>query len=121
MNNVILGLVIAITSTTYSYNPIDFYEEDGFLKQTGKFHGNAIVQMGEENFCYDPHNVNAELIIGDINNDNEINIADIVTLNQFVYNGYELTQYGNADINNDCIVNIDDISNLEDLILNENN
>ena len=121
MISFIAGLMIAITSVSYSYNPVDFYEEDGYLKPTGKFHGNAIVQMGEEYSCYGVHNINADLYFGDVNNDSEINIADVVTLNQFIFNGVELEQYGNADINEDEIVNIDDILGLEELIINENN
>ena len=39
MISFIAGLMIAITSVSYSYNPVDFYEEDGYLKPTGKFHG----------------------------------------------------------------------------------
>lgn len=121
MISFIAGLMIAITSVTYSYNSVDFYEEDGFLKPTGKFHGNAIIQMGEEYSCYGVHNINADLYFGDVNNDSEVNIADVVSLHQFIFNGTELEQYGNADINEDEIVNIDDITELEDYILYENN
>lgn len=116
--NLLMVITIAITATNYSYNPKDFYEDNGQLVQTGKFNGNAIVQMGEEYSCYDVHNVNSDVVQGDVNLDGTINIADIVLLSRFVDNGYILEQWGNGDFNGDGNINRQDIDDLESYILN---
>lgn len=119
MLKILTALAIAITATSYSYNPKDFYEEDGYLQPTGKYHGNAIVQMGDEYICYDAHNVNADIVIGDVNCDNEISVADLVLLTRFTTEGVELPQWGNADINSDEVVNVEDCETLRSILIEE--
>ena len=58
-----------------------------------------------------------EVITGDVNADNEINIADINTIIDLILGGNENTNRL-ADVNNDGEVNIADINALIDLILN---
>lgn len=118
MINILMSITIAITATNYSYNQRDFYEEDNYLKQTGRFQGNAIVQMGDEYSCYDAHNINSEIVQGDVNCDSTINIADVVLLNRFVKSGYILNQWSNADFNGDGNVDKTDTEELESYILN---
>ena len=109
---------IIITSNIYSYNPIDFYEDDGYLYQTGKFHGNSVVQMGDEFTCYGAHNINAELLTGDCNCDNNITIADMVVLNKFCVFGTSISHWGNADMNYDGNVDKYDCESLQIALTN---
>lgn len=110
---------IIITSNIYSYNPMDFYEDDGYLYQTGKFHGNSVVQMGDEFTCYGAHNINAELLTGDCNCDNNITIADVVVLNKFCVFGTSISRWGNADINCDGNVDKYDCESLQSALISK--
>ena len=62
--------------------------------------------------------IDYDMAIGDINNDGNINIIDIVTLVDYILNpiGSEIEQEG--DINNDGIINIVDVVQLVNYILN---
>tara|TARA_Y100000590_G_C15351752_1_gene875446 strand:- start:473 stop:796 length:324 start_codon:yes stop_codon:yes gene_type:complete len=53
---------------------------------------------------------------GDINADGTINVADVVTLVNMIFDDYEVNI--NNDLNNDGLINIFDIIILIDLILN---
>lgn len=110
---------IIITSNIYSYNPMDFYENDGYLYQTGRFHGNSVVQMGDEFTCYGAHNINAELLVGDCNCDNNTTIADVVVLNKFCVFGTSISRWGNADINYDGNVDKYDCESLQSALINK--
>lgn len=110
---------IVITSNIYSYNSMDFYENDGCLYQTGRFHGNSVMQMGDEFTCYGAHNINAELLAGDCNCDNNISIADMVVLNKFCVFGTSISRWGNADINYDGNVDKYDCESLQSALINK--
>ena len=62
--------------------------------------------------------IDYNMIIGDINNDGNINVVDIVTLVDHILNptGFELEQ---GDINNDGTINIVDVVQLVNYILNQ--
>lgn len=53
---------------------------------------------------------------GDVNGDNEINVADVNALIDVIINGIE-SEYGRADVNHDGEVNIADVNALIDMIL----
>ena len=57
----------------------------------------------------------SEVIIGDLNGDNEVNIADINALIDIILGGYTVNP--NADVNEDGEVNIADVNAIIDIIL----
>ena len=61
-----------------------------------------------------PEDPEPQPITGDVNNDNEVNIADVNALIDIILNGGSATQ---ADVNGDHEVNIADINALIDIIL----
>lgn len=64
-----------------------------------------------------PLNVIAQqTIYGDVNNDLEVNIADINAIINVILNGTGFTEV--ADVNNDCEINIADINTVINIILN---
>ena len=60
-----------------------------------------------------------QLILGDINGDNEINILDIIILSNYILSIIEFSneQIQAADLNQDAIINILDIIQVVNLIL----
>ena len=62
-----------------------------------------------------------QIIIGDINNDFEINILDIVNLVEYILNNNNLTdeQFESSDLNQDEVINIIDIIFLVNIILGD--
>ena len=65
-----------------------------------------------------PHIESVNIIYGDINNDNSLNIIDIVLLVDLVFNNSENSDY---DLNQDQVLTILDIIILVNLVLEFNN
>ena len=62
-----------------------------------------------------------EAKIGDVNNDSNVNIADVTSLIDYLLGGDEsLINLVNADVNNDKVINIADVTALIDLLLSGN-
>ena len=63
---------------------------------------------------------NFDMISGDINDDNVVNIQDIILLIQFILDTIEPSDYQHlaADINNDGILNVSDIILVMNIVLN---
>jgi hypothetical protein len=61
---------------------------------------------------------NAEMIKGDVNNDGEVNIADINAVIDVILGG---GNNASADVNNDGEINIADVNVIIDIILGNNN
>jgi len=61
-------------------------------------------------------------ILGDINEDGVVNVADIVAIVNFIINGIIINdnQISNSDLNGDSIINIGDIVALVNIIIGEN-
>ncbi len=66
-------------------------------------------------YCHYPYTATPQGMAGDVNGDNEVNIADINALIDFILTG---VSNGDADVNGDGEVNIADINAVIDLILN---
>lgn len=110
---------IIVAGTNISYNENEFSLRDGRLVPTGKFHGNAIVRIDDSYTCYGAHNINAELLVGDCNCDNNISIADMVVLNKFCVFGTSISRWGNADMNYDGNVDKYDCESLQSALINK--
>lgn len=110
---------IIVANANVSYNENEFSLRDGQLVPTGKFRGNAIVRIDDSYTCYGVHNINAELLAGDCNCDNNISIADMVVLNKFCVFGMSISRWGNADMNYDGNVDKYDCESLQSALINK--
>ena len=59
-----------------------------------------------------------QFIPGDVNDDSEVNIADVTTLIDYLLNNGTVINMAAADVNNDDSINIADVTSLIDLLLN---
>ena len=69
--------------------------------------------LDDFNISYIPENSS---IVGDINNDLEVNVLDVVLLGNMIL-GSEIDNYATADINSDSEINIQDVILLLNMIL----
>ena len=66
---------------------------------------------------YDNGNL-SEILLGDVNGDEIINVIDIVNLVNFILAGVELSNEAAADYNQDGLVNVIDVVQIVNYILN---
>ena len=59
-----------------------------------------------------------DYLIGDLNNDNSLDVIDVIALVDFIFH-YEDYEINSADLNQDLIINIYDVIILIDRILSE--
>lgn len=112
-----IGATLIIIAETINFNPIQFTQNGDMLCPTGKYTGNGIIQADEKYYCTDAYNINCDYLTGDANADGEINVADLVVLQDFVYNGKVFNAFQNADTNLDGYVSNDDIDCLQSIIV----
>jgi len=87
---------------------------DGFpMSSTYYIEGFLTIYKGELEFY--PIVIKSPTLKGDVNEDGEVNIADINALIDMILNGSQAT---NGDVNEDDEVNIADINAVIDIILN---
>lgn len=119
MNIITITTTLIIMAETISFNPTQFSQDGDTLYPTGKYTGNGIIQVDEENYCMDAYNIDSDYLIGDANSDGKLSVADLVVLNEFVYNGQMFDAFKNADVNLDSYVSSDDIIHLRDMLISE--
>ena len=112
-----IGATLIILAESISFNPVQFTQDGDTLCPTGKYMGNGIIQADDEYYCTDAYNVNCDYLTGDTNADGEITVADLVVLNDFVYNGNVFDAFQNADVNLDSYVSSDDIDSLQSILI----
>lgn len=112
-----IGATLVILVETISFNPMQFRQDGDMLYPTGKYMGNGIIQADDEYYCTDAYNINCDYLTGDTNADGKITIADLVVLNDFVYNGKVFDAFQNADTNLDSYVSRDDIDCLQSVLI----
>ena len=76
--------------------------------------GGSLVEAAIDNFSIEYICENSN-ILGDLNNDNEVNVSDIVLLVNMILGSVETNSA--ADINNDNNINVGDVVSLVNLIL----
>ena len=62
-----------------------------------------------------------QFLLGDVNNDNEVNIADVTTLIDYLLDNNTEINLDAADVKEDGVINIADVTALIDLLLNQGN
>lgn len=92
-------------------NPIHTYQDFGLYEVT-------LIVTDEYGQDSSPHLELVNIILGDINNDNSLNIIDIVLLVDMIFNNVGNTDY---DLNQDQVLTILDIIILVNLVLEFNN
>ena len=112
-----IGATLIILAETISFNPVQFMQDGDTLCPTGKYMGNGIIQADDEYYCTDAYNINCDYLTGDANADGKISVADLVVLNDFVYNGKIFDAFQNADTNLDSYVSSDDIDSLQSILI----
>lgn len=112
-----IGATLIILAETISFNPTQFTQNGDMLCPTGKYMGNGIIQADDEYYCTDAYNMNCDYLTGDANADGKINVADLVVLHDFVYNGKVFEAFQNADTNLDSYVSSDDIDCLQAILI----
>lgn len=112
-----IGATLIILAESISFNPVQFMQDGDTLCPTGKYIGNGIIQADDEYYCTDAYNINCDYLTGDANADGKISVADLVVLNDFVYNGNMFDAFQNADTNLDSYVNRDDIDSLQSILI----
>lgn len=112
-----IGATLIILAETISFNPAQFTQDGDMLYPTGKYTGNGIIQADDEYYCTDAYNINCDYLTGDANADGKITVADLVVLNDFVYNGKIFDAFQNADTNLDSYVSSDDIDSLQSMLI----
>ena len=79
-------------------------------------------QIGKTDISIPPFSLNTciTVIIGDINQDNVLNVIDVVMVVNFILNENTISnkQFAISDMNNDNTLNVIDVVQLVDLILN---
>jgi len=112
-----IGATLIILAETISFNPMQFTQDGDNLYPAGKYTGNGIIQADDEYYCMDACNINCDYLTGDANADGKITVADLVVLNDFVYNGKIFDAFQNADVNLDSYVSNDDIDSLQSMLI----
>ena len=58
-----------------------------------------------------------QVLKGDANNDQKVNVADIVVIQIFIGDNTKPIHGANADANNDNVINADDVETVKDIIM----
>jgi hypothetical protein len=113
-----------LSTCTISYKSSD--DKVAKVSETGKITGTGIgtttitttVTVGEstKSFTTTVEVKNAVYLLGDVNGDNEITMADCIALKRYLTNPNYMINEKNADINGDGQVDVSDLLDLYDLV-----
>ena len=109
---------------------IDGYDENGLVHVNWGWYGYEngyfdIALLNVQQYTYDDWQAmyvdlypNQEVIVGDINSDGLVNVADVTLLISIVLNSNSDYEMSNVDLNNDNVVNVADVTALINIVLN---
>lgn len=68
-------------------------------------------------FSYDNYNASLEEIVGDVNGDRSVTVADVIALSDYISGNTGNIEFKKADVNGDGVVNIADLINVINIII----